>query len=84
VLGRDRLDQLAVEPARERPLLIELLERRRIDRDDDDVARRALMTADREARVDRLTIERLEQPGGVRGQRDPDAAEHDHRQQQLA
>jgi hypothetical protein len=51
------VDHLRVVAAAERPALLEVLERRVVDRDDDHVGGRLLLAANPEARVDRLVLQ---------------------------
>ena len=72
------VDHLAVQPARERPAHLQLVEGDVVDLHDDEVVRGRVLVADREARVDRVELEFLEGVRRVgehaqRRQRDPDA-----------
>ncbi len=57
----DRFEHPGVHPPRERPLLVELLERHVVDLDDDDARGRRLVAADREAEIDGLALEVVEE-----------------------
>ena len=57
----DVLEQPGVHRPRERPLLVELVERDVVDLDDDDALWRRLVAAQREAEVDRLPLEVVEE-----------------------
>jgi len=74
---RDLVDRLRVELARERKTDVEIGERLRVDPDDDHVLRRAPSSANREACVDRLALEVVEDPEPVGEQDDADRADPD-------
>ena len=78
--GGDAVDHAGVVAARERPLRlelgmlepvgVELVERRRVDRDDGDILGLSGRAADRKACVDRPQLERPQRMSGIRAQTD--------------
>ena len=79
----DVLEQPGVHRPRERPLLVELFERHVIDLHDDDVLGRRLVAAQREAEVDRLPLEVVEEAEveHVRGGGRDDRAQGDEQEE---
>ncbi len=76
----ERVDHVRVQRSRERPLHTECVECRVVDRDDGDVVRWPLRSANREARVDRVELVAAEDVAKVGGESEggrhqPDAEE---------
>ena len=84
MLRGDRADRLAVDLARERELLVEVLERPRVDRDDHQVLGHRLRAANREAGVDRTSLERLQEARSIAQNAERRRADGDEREQQNA
>ena len=84
VLSRDVGDRLAVDRAGKRELLIEILEGRVVDPDDHQVLGHGLRTANREAGVDRTSLERLQKARSIAQDPERRRADGDQRQQQNA
>src|ERR1700738_486404 len=84
MLSGDSADQLSMHGSRERPLLLDVLERLVVDLDDHEVLGRRIIASDREPEVDARSLERFQRVGGERNDRDPARSDRDQRQQQAA